>query len=330
MAGYYRPIPGHQRRGRRTYKREPRQVQAPTGLVDRGRGGGGGGGGIPMGGSSTTTGPAPQFAEQSGGLSGGIEGLMGMKEGYDQVTNAKKAKEGVKEWYGNPGEGQMLSPAERVQDVGTQFQNMFTEPDITSRNLNPLTNAERGINTYNAMSEGMGDAAFSGFNAQNPQLAPQVMRNNSQLANMQAISGAGGAEAAASLNAATNAGAKTSFGLQQGGQLFDSGMKGVQLGTEAQTLAAPTAKLTSKAVDGMTKLTPGAEAAANASKMSGMGVAMAGVSGALNAYDMMENGVNAGNAMGLASSAVFIGTMNAWNPVGWALLAGSAAYSIFG
>ena len=62
------------------------------------------------------------------------------------------------------------------------------------------------------------------------------------------------------------------------------------------------------------------------------GKAGAGLGVALNAYDMSQNGINAGNAMGLVGSGILlsVGAANAWNPVGWALLAGSAAYSLFG
>ena len=80
--------------------------------------------------------------------------------------------------------------------------------------------------------------------------------------------------------------------------------------------------------------TKGAEAAANSSSkaLAGAG-AVAGMG--LSAYDMYENGINFGNAAGFAGAGILAGTTmmglaNAWNPVGWALLAGSAAYSIFG
>ena len=82
--------------------------------------------------------------------------------------------------------------------------------------------------------------------------------------------------------------------------------------------------------------TKGAEAAAAANSSGKMlGAAGAGLGMGLSAYDMYENGINFGNAAGFAGAGILAGTTmmglaNAWNPVGWALLAGSAAYSIFG
>jgi len=74
----------------------------------------------------------------------------------------------------------------------------------------------------------------------------------------------------------------------------------------------------------------GSAATADGGSMAGK--AGAGLGVALNAYDMSQNGINAGNAMGLVGSGILlsVGAANAWNPVGWALLAGSAAYSLFG
>ena len=85
----------------------------------------------------------------------------------------------------------------------------------------------------------------------------------------------------------------------------------------------------------------------------GMGSALGALGSAagvgLNIYDMTEQGITPGNMMGrwgsgmLGASALgglgigtgamsgllSAGALNAWNPVGWALLAGSVAGSLF-
>mgnify|MGYP003660526946 FL=1 len=59
-----------------------------------------------------------------------------------------------------------------------------------------------------------------------------------------------------------------------------------------------------------------------------MGTAGAALGTGLNIYDMTQQGVTAGNALGLGGSAL-LGLSNAWNPLGWAMLGTSAAGSLF-
>ena len=66
----------------------------------------------------------------------------------------------------------------------------------------------------------------------------------------------------------------------------------------------------------------------------------------MNIYDMFDQGVTPGNMMGLMGSGMLgasalgsmgvmsgatagLGLANAWNPIGWALLGGSVAGSLF-
>ena len=71
---------------------------------------------------------------------------------------------------------------------------------------------------------------------------------------------------------------------------------------------------------------------AGGSAMGALGSA-AGVG--LNIYDMTQQGVTPGNVMGLGGSALLganalgFGLANSWNPLGWAMLAGSVAGSLF-
>jgi hypothetical protein len=59
-----------------------------------------------------------------------------------------------------------------------------------------------------------------------------------------------------------------------------------------------------------------------------MGTAGAALGAGLNIYDMTQQCVTAGNALGLGGSAL-LGLSNAWNPLGWAMLGTSAAGSLF-
>ena len=162
----------------------------------------------------------------------------------------------------------------------------------------------------------IGEQSFSGLMTQ----GQNAMKGISGLGIQQAVPGTYGA-----------AGGLGNFapGLSTGVKGVETGLKSAEAGIRGAEVGVKAADASAKAVTGLNAGVNATDAATKGAMGAG-GVAMAGIGGALNAYDMMENGVNAGNAMGLASSAVFIGTMNAWNPVGWALLAGSAAFSIFG
>ena len=71
-----------------------------------------------------------------------------------------------------------------------------------------------------------------------------------------------------------------------------------------------------------------ASGAAGAGSKGLMGTAGAALGAGLNIYDMTQQGVTAGNALGLGGSAL-LGLSNAWNPLGWAMLGTSAAGSLF-
>jgi hypothetical protein len=78
--------------------------------------------------------------------------------------------------------------------------------------------------------------------------------------------------------------------------------------------------------------------ATEAALEAGAGTDMMGAAGSalgmgLNAYDMSQQGVTAGNALGLGGSAVLglnaMGMANAWNPAGWAMLGAGTLGSLF-
>lgn len=69
--------------------------------------------------------------------------------------------------------------------------------------------------------------------------------------------------------------------------------------------------------------------------MDKLGAAGSALGLGLNIHDMVDGGVNFGNVTGalgsgiLGASALGIGAANAWNPVGWGLLAASAGDQLF-
>ena len=91
------------------------------------------------------------------------------------------------------------------------------------------------------------------------------------------------------------------------------------------------ANLGGESVTGLSKATE----AGGAGSKGLMGTAGAALGAGLNIYDMTQQGVTGGNALGLGGSALLganalgIGLANSWNPLGWAMLAGSAAGSLF-
>jgi hypothetical protein len=86
-------------------------------------------------------------------------------------------------------------------------------------------------------------------------------------------------------------------------------------------------QLTVDPMTGLQTSTIGDAASAAEASMLAKGGALAGLG--LNAYDIANQGITANNAMGLLGSGIMAGTTmlglsNAWNPLGWALLGGSA------
>ena len=134
---------------------------------------------------------------------------------------------------------------------------------------------------------------------------------------------------ASSVSAASMPG---STGIPGSGGMFTPGTGALNASTGVFTPAG--GKLLGDTVGAGSKFAGGAGGAGQAggSAMGALGSA-AGVG--LNIYDMTQQGVTPGNVMGLGGSALLganalgIGLANAWNPLGWALLAGSVAGSLF-
>tara|TARA_R110000803_G_scaffold208760_1_gene277671 strand:- start:33 stop:1070 length:1038 start_codon:yes stop_codon:yes gene_type:complete len=305
--------------------------------------------GIPMGGSRTTTGPAPQFAQQSGGTSGGLEGLLAAKEGYDQIGKAYKGGENISDWYSSPGETG-ISPQENLEDTGNMIRDMYTGADTFS-------NAEQVYSTVANAYDGM-PKQFEGFStdlgrpAATPTTPPQDMGlwqtrpvpQTTAPANIGPGSaaqasynhpGVAGVSGNASQSAISGLSGPTSQSLGSaapnfGQGLFETGLA-PDLSSVPLTMPTDTLQLSQGGVQA------GAEATAEVAAAGGtdyFGGAAAAAGLGLNAYDISQQGATFGNMTGLIGSGVMAGTTlfglsQAWNPVGWTLLGASAVDSIF-
>jgi hypothetical protein len=280
--------------------------------------------GIPMGGSRTEITNTPEYEAQSGGLGGGYEGLMAAKESYDQVNKAYQGGQNAQDWYKTAG-GSGLSPQERLEDTYGMFRDFATGEDSYSNAemfSSRMANANRGMEGMPRQVENF----QTGFES------PPPVPNNGLYAN------------SPTPGASVLQDGFMGFGPKGGGQMItpSTGVSGLNAPPSVGSfttgmppdlssvpLTAPTETLSMGGLGGEVAA-EGSAAAADGGSMAGK--AGAGLGVALNAYDMSQNGINAGNAMGLVGSGILlsVGAANAWNPVGWALLAGSAAYSLFG
>ena len=261
------------------------------------------------GGSSIPTGPEQTPPEQ--------EGLFG------GILQAKGAYEGVKE----------------AATGGKNIRNAYNEFD--SRKLDPRnwgTFLQGGsLPTLPVESAARFTGAIPG-----PRPVPQIPTGNvsgltttaSPIGNtgMQGFSDLVGSNLAST--SGSNLATSTSLGL---------GNAGTQ---SAQQLAAAAANSGPGAAGNVALNTGGTAGAAGASNVGGkvatdagskaatnsggklMGQVGAGLGVGLSAYDISQNGLNFGNATGLAGSATLL-ALGASNPVGWALLGASAVDSIF-
>ena len=134
---------------------------------------------------------------------------------------------------------------------------------------------------------------------------------------------------ASSVSAASMPG---STGIPGSGGMFTPGTGALNASTGVFTPAG--GKLLGDTVGAGSKFAGGAGGAGQAG-VSAMGALGSAAGVGLNIYDMTQKGVTPGNVMGLGGSALLganalgFGLANAWNPLGWALLAGSVAGSLF-
>jgi len=277
--------------------------------------------------SSTATITRPDQQQQGTG-SPGVDTLLGLQKGYEETTSAYNKGQNAQDWYKTAG-ASGLSPKEKLEDTYGMVRDFATGEDSYS-------NAEMFSARLKNYKQGMEGMPRQVENFQTGFESPAPVPNNGLYTNS-ATPGA----------SVLPGGQNMGFGATGGGQMItpSTGVSGLNappsIGAfttglppdlSSVSLTAPTDAASTLSMGGL-----GGEVAAEGSAASSGSGSMAGKAGAglgvaLNAYDMSQNGINAGNAMGLVGSGILlsVGAANAWNPVGWALLAGSAAYSLFG
>ena len=194
---YYRPMERKRRPRQRTRiggrPAVTQQVQTPQGLIARGQQGGGG---IPMGGSSTTTGPAQVQGQQED--SSPLAGLLAAKETYDQTNKAYKGGQNIaakaKTFGGDlyrsgedaiTGLNDMFSDTSSLTNAGAD--QLLRSPDITnmlgggtaSRMNLPggISGGVQNLDTIMDPAFQFGSTGQTGFNGLPPELSEAMVGN---------------------------------------------------------------------------------------------------------------------------------------------------------
>ena len=303
-------------------------------------GGARGGGGIPMGMSSTTTGPEDPVAREDPMMT-----AMKMKMMYEGGQKGKKYIGDAWDWGKKQLGTQAVSPPVASPSVPGAVQDVtrgasFGSPEITQFNegINPnfggpmdqvVRPASGGFVPGGATSLRSPSTGLGGIPVNNPlEEAMFFGAEPSQVSNWGGLfpSGATGTTNAAGVFTPSASTIAESGGLLEGlgagGSYAGTGLEG---GSELMFSNAP----------------KGGAGFGNA--LGALGSA-AGVG--MNIYDMFDQGVTPGNMMGMLGSGMLgasalgsmgvmsgatagLGLANAWNPIGWALLGGSIAGSLF-
>lgn len=295
------------------------------------------------GGSSITTGPEQTPPEEQGLLGG----LLQAKGAYEGVKEAATGGKNIRNYVENF-DTRKLDPSNwRAMAAGYDFPTLPVESGRGLRTV--MGESPRPVpempHPDDFLKQGSGrfhntntQGGFAGtpeiFGARTP--SPPVT-NISQLQSMSpqaAIESApkflNGTQVAQGSNLASGAnlgigtGTAGATSAQQLATVANSG-PGAAGNVALNTGGAPV-NLTAKATEEVTK--KAGETAATNSGGKLMGKVGAGLGVGLSAYDISQNGLNFGNATGLAGSATLL-ALGASNPVGWALLGASAVDSIF-
>jgi hypothetical protein len=293
------------------------------------------------GGSSITTGPEQTPPEQEGLLGG----LLQAKGAYEGVKEAATGGKNIRNYVENF-DTRKLDPSNwRAMAAGYDFPTLPVEPralrTVTGVSPRPVPEMPHPDDFLNMRGGGFNNTqgGFAGtpeiFGAHTP--SPPVA-NISQLQSMSpqaAIESApkflNGTQVAQGSNLATN----TSLGLGAGTagatsaqQLATAANSGPgAAGNVALNTGGTAGAAGASNVGGKVATDAGSKAATNSGGKL-MGKVGAGLGVGLSAYDISQNGLNFGNATGLAGSATLL-ALGASNPVGWALLGASAVDSIF-
>ena len=261
------------------------QVQRPSPTPRQGSGGS-----IPMGGSSTTTGPAQFQQEQQ--ASSPLGGLLAAKETYDQTNDAYKGGQNIAKKAGEFGQDLYQSGQDGITGLKNIFGNSYSP-------------------TSGALSEGINSALQSSIGG----------GASGSLGNQAYTMGRGGADTIMGAEWASNPSQfspalKEAFmpGLAEGtanvAKSVPVANSGLQVGTEVASDVAAAG---------------GADYFGGAAAAAGVGLSAYDISqqGATfgNVTGLLGSGVMAGTTL--------FGLSQAWNPVGWTLLGASAVDSIF-
>ena len=231
----------------------------------------------------------------------------------DMYDLGKKGHAGFKDWYkgqqdpgGMFGSGGLFGPDPVGQGLmqGPTRSGIPGVPALTPRNL----------------GQDVGGGAAQGF-------APGM--------------GAGGTTPwTGNVNAISGAGAKAPdvINLAQQANMSPTAVRTMNQAAGFPQIAAPTVTGTQTATSAASNTAANVGAkGVNAGSKAGsnlLGKAGVGLGAGLSIYDMTQNGVNASNALGLAGAGamgmgMMAGAANFWNPLGWALMAGSIGASFF-
>tara|TARA_R110000787_G_scaffold206384_1_gene316584 strand:- start:388 stop:1263 length:876 start_codon:yes stop_codon:yes gene_type:complete len=263
------------------------QVQRPSPTPRQGSGGS-----IPMGGSSTTTGPAQFQQEQQ--ASSPLGGLLAAKETYDQTNDAYKGGQNIAKKAGEFGQDLYQSGQDGITGLKNIFGNSYSP-------------------TSGALSEGINSALQSSIGG----------GASGSLGNQAYTMGRGGADALMNPHWASDT---SNFSPA----LKEAFMPGLAEGTTKVAQSVPVAnsglQKGAEVVGAQGAATAGKDYLGAAGAALGVGLSVNDM------FQNGINFGNVTGALGsgiLGASALTVGAANAWNPVGWALLGASAVDSIF-
>ena len=264
------------------------------------------------GGSSITTGPEQTPPEQEGLLGG----ILQAKGAYEGVKEAATGGKNIRNYVSGLGDN----------DSVIAMRNMFSDTYIpNSADYGAVSDSLIGPSRSAVHQAGgpVSGAPVSGLNA-NPLPSATLPQNH-------ALQGLAGQQ---STQIANQVGQLEKLQAAEAAKITNNLSSGTGLGNDVHsgiTGALPPTELT-KAGQVKAQAVTGLKSPPTTQGVDKLGVAGAGLGVGLSAYDISQNGINFGNATGLAGSSLLAYsamTGGPTNPVGVALLLASAADSIF-
>jgi len=256
---------------------------------------------VPTGSTSTTQGGGQ---ERDGG--GGITGLLAGKEAYDQIGSRYQSGKDLKK-------GLLALPDKIERGVDYMSDKFVTPVSDWYNDTNTLTDMSQLPQSGLQYPGGAGTIGLGSSPAQNVANRWDLAGSSTQLGSQAGTPASYLAEPLAS-----------HWGTELSPALKDAVLgESIALGPTTQTLDG--ARITGTGLQGAEATT-----AAEANLLSKVGPL---VGMGLNVYDMTENGINAGNALGLAGSGMlaassFNPALAALGPWGWAAMGTGALGSV--